>query len=141
MLITLARKLKGGPKKLVGNRGFRRFLNIQGAAASINPKLFCQKARFDGKYVLTTNTALTPSDVAQYYKSPWQVEGAFRELKSGLELRSVYHWNDTRVEGHIMICFLTLVLEAALCRRLKEAGSNFSNLDLMDDLGELKAVE
>jgi hypothetical protein len=40
-----------------------------------------------------------------------------------------------------MVCFLALVLETALCRRLKEAGSTFSYLDLMDDLGELRAVE
>jgi len=40
-----------------------------------------------------------------------------------------------------MVCFLALVLETALCRRLKEAGNTFSYLDLMDDLGELRAVE
>lgn len=141
MLMTLARKLKGGPKKLVGNRGFRRFLKIQGAAVTIDPELVSQEARFDGKYVLMTNTALAPSEVAQSYKCLWQVERAFRELKSGLELRPVYHWNDARVQGHIMVCFLALVLETALCRRLKEAGSTFSYLDIMDDLGELRAVE
>ncbi len=119
MLITLARKLKGGPKKLAGNRGFRRFLKIQGAAVTIDPELVSQEARFDGKYVLTTNTAFTPSEVAQSYKSLWQVERAFRELKSGLKLRPVYHWNDARVQGHIMVCFLALILETALCRRLK----------------------
>ena len=141
MLTTLARKLKSGPKELVGNRGFRRFLKIQNAAVTIDQELVSQEARFDGKYVLKTNTALTPSAVAQSYKSLWQVERAFRELKSGLELRPVYHWNDLRVQGHIMVCFLALVLETALCRRLKEAGNTFSYLDLMDDLGELRAVE
>ena len=141
MLSILARKLKGGPKGLVGNRGFRRFLKIQDRAVTIDPELVLQEARFDGKYVLKTNTTLTPSEVASSYKSLWQVERAFRELKSNLELRPVYHWNDVRVEGHIMVCFLALVLETALCRRLKEAGSTFSYLDLMDDLGELRAVE
>jgi len=42
---------------------------------------------------------------------------------------------------HIMVCFLALVLETVVCRRLKEAGSSFSYLDLMDDLGQLRAVE
>jgi len=141
MLTSLARKLKGGPKKLVGNRGFRRFLKIQNKAITIDQELVSQEARFDGKYVLKTNTTLTPSEVASSYKSLWQVERAFRELKSNLELRPVYHWNDRRVEGHIMVCFLALVLESALCRRLKEAGSAFSYLDLMDDLSQLQAVE
>ena len=141
MLATLARKLKGGPKQLVGNRGFRRFLKIQNEEVTIDQGLVCQEARFDGKYVLKTNTTLTPAEVAQSYKILWPVERAFRELKSNLELRPVYHWNDLRVEGHIMVCFLALVLETALCCRLKEAGSTFSYLDLMDDLGQLQAVE
>ncbi len=141
MLLALARKLKGGSKQLVGNRGFRRFLKIQGKAVTIDQELVSQEARFDGKYVLKTNTALTPSEVALSYKSLWQVERAFRELKSVLELRLVYHWNDRRVEGHIMVCFLALVLETALCRRLKEVGSTFSYLDLVEDLGQLQAVE
>lgn len=141
MFTILARKLKNGPKQLVGNRGFRRFLKIQGAAVTIDQERVSREARFDGKYVLKTNTALVLSEVAQSYKSLWQVERAFRELKSGLELRPVYHWKEARVQGHIMVCFLALVLETALCRRLKEAGSTFSYLDLVDDLQELRAVE
>jgi len=141
MLTILAKKLKEGPKQLVGNRGFRRFLKIQGAKITIDQKLVLQETHFDGKYVLKTNTTLSPAEVAQSYKSLWQVERAFRELKSGLELRPVYHWNKLRVEGHIMVCFLALVLETALCHQLKEAGYTFSYLDLMDDLGQLQAVE
>ena len=141
MLSILVRKLKSGPKGLVGNRGFRRFLKIQDKAVTIDQELVLREARFDGKYVLKTNTTLTPFEAASSYKSLWQVERAFRELKSNLELRPVYHWNDLRVEGHIMVCFLALVLETALCRRLKDAGSTFSYLDLMDDLNKLQAVE
>jgi len=40
-----------------------------------------------------------------------------------------------------MVCFLALVLETALCRKLKQAGSNCSYSDLIDDLKELRAVE
>jgi len=40
-----------------------------------------------------------------------------------------------------MVCFLALVLETAPCHRLKETGSTFSYLDLIDDLQELRAVE
>jgi len=116
MLTILARKLKNGPKQLVGNRGFRRFLKIQGAAVTIDQERVSREARFDGKYVLKTSTALVPSEVAQSYQSLWQVERAFRELKSGLELRPIYHWKEARVQGHIMVCFLALILETALCR-------------------------
>jgi hypothetical protein len=75
-------------------------------------------ARYDGKYVLRTNRFLSPGDAAQAYKSLWQVERAFRELKSGLDLRPVYHWTEKRIRGHVMVCFLALVLETALRRKL-----------------------
>lgn len=141
ILSALAKKLKQGPKQLVGNSGYRRYLNFTGATVSIDKEKVALEARFDGKYVLKTNTELAPDEVAQSYKSLWQVERAFRELKTGLNLRPVYHHTDSRVRGHIMVCFLALVLETALCRKLKQAGSNCSYSDLIDDLKELRAVE
>jgi len=50
------------------------------------------EARYDGKYLLRTTTALSPAEVAQAYKDLWRVEHAFRDLKSNLELRPMYHW-------------------------------------------------
>jgi len=46
-----------------------------------------------------------------------------------------------RVKGHIMICFLALVMETALCRKLKEIGSTFSYAEILEDLKEIRAVE
>jgi transposase len=141
ILAGLAKKLKQGPKQLVGNRGYRRYLDFQGTKVIFDEEKIASEARFDGKYVLKTNTELTSAEVAQGYKSLWQVERAFRELKTGLNLRPVYHFTDARVRGHIMVCFLALVLESALCRKLKESGTSFSYSDLVDDLKELRAVE
>ena len=93
------------------------------------------------KLSLRTNTKLTNKEVAQSYKLLWKVERAFRELKSGLDLRPIYHYTDTRVKGHIMICFLALVMETALCRKLKEIGSTFSYAEILEDLKEIRAVE
>ena len=40
-----------------------------------------------------------------------------------------------------MICFLALVMETALCRKLKEIGSTFSFAEILEDLTEIRAVE
>ncbi|PVD16831.1 hypothetical protein V512_007855 [Mesotoga sp. Brook.08.105.5.1] len=40
-----------------------------------------------------------------------------------------------------MICFLALVMETALCRKLKEIGSAFSYAEILEDLKEIRAVE
>lgn len=39
----------------------------------------------------TNSSTLHPEEVAEAYKSLWQVERAFRELKLGLDLRPIYH--------------------------------------------------
>lgn len=47
--------------------------------------------RFDGRYVLRTNTTLPAKEVALRYKKLWQVERIFREVKGVLEIRPVHH--------------------------------------------------
>ncbi|MBC7077126.1 MAG: hypothetical protein H5T92_02275 [Synergistales bacterium] len=37
--------------------------------------------------------------MALAYKSLWQVERAFREMKSSLKLCPIYHWSESRVRG------------------------------------------
>ncbi|HOZ99224.1 MAG TPA: hypothetical protein PLB44_03530, partial [Mesotoga prima] len=59
-----------------------------------------------------------------------------------LFVRSMYfYFARNRVKGHIMICFLALVMETALCRKLKEIGSTFSYAEILEDLKEIRAVE
>jgi len=81
----------GEVKRLIGNSAYRRYLRLDGAGVSIDKQALKQDAAYDGKYVLRTNCSLSPQEVAEAYKSLWQVERAFRELKSGLDLRPVYH--------------------------------------------------
>ncbi|MGQ9747284.1 MAG: IS1634 family transposase, partial [Candidatus Caldatribacteriaceae bacterium] len=102
-----------------------------------------EESRYDGKWVLRTNCSLSPEEVARAYKSLWQVERAFRELKSGLDLRPIYHWTEKRIRDHVMVCFLALVLEMALRRKIKALGKEveFRYDDLLLDLCQLKAVE
>jgi len=107
-----------------------------------------REAKYDGKWILKTNTAMPAEEVAMAYKSLWQVERAFREMKSSLEVRPVYHWSESRVRGHIMVCFLALVLESGLLRALNEGrretagGENVAGMkDLMADLKRLQALK
>ncbi|TEB16092.1 Transposase DDE domain protein [Pelotomaculum sp. FP] len=91
--------------------------------------------------MLRTNSQLDTAEVALAYKDLWRVERAFREIKSSLDLRPVYHWKDNRVRGHIMVCFLALVLESALRRKLLEKNIEVEYLYLLRDLQQLRAVE
>lgn len=133
---------KGEAKQLIGNSAYRRYLKLAKDQISLDEEALKEEARYDGKYLLrTNNTSMKPEEVAHAYKSLWQVEQAFRELKSGLDLRPVCHWTPERIRGHVMVCFLALVLEMALRKKLKELGKEVRYQDLLLDLSELKAVE
>jgi len=60
-----------------------------------------EESRFDGKFVLTTNTELSSEEVAITYKNLLQVEYAFRYLKDTLETRSIYHRRPENTKGHV----------------------------------------
>jgi hypothetical protein len=67
--------------------------------------------RLDGKYLIrTSDDTLSPVDVALGYKQLYQVEDAFRTLKTTLELRPVYHRLEDRIRSHILLCWLALLL-------------------------------
>jgi len=141
MVGKLREKLaRGGLKALVGNRGYRRYLRIEGAKAEIDEEALKREARYDGKYVLLTGCDLPADQVALAYKGLWRVEAAFRELKDQIELGPIYHWTEPRVRAHVAVCFLAFLLEVELERRLKELGVGASFREVLSDLKRVKAV-
>lgn len=70
-----------------------------------------EEAHLDGKYIISTSDdTLSAEDVALGYKQLMEVERAFRTLKTTLDLRPVYHRKDERIEAHVFLCFLALLL-------------------------------
>jgi hypothetical protein len=141
ILAKLESALEHGPKAIIGNVGFKRFVHVARGAVSIDREAVERDARLDGKFVLRTSTDLEPAEVAQAYKSLWRVERAFRESKSTLEVRPVFHHRDDTTIGHIIGCFLALRLEVDLQQRLDASGVDVAWPDLMRDLSEVRAVE
>jgi hypothetical protein len=143
---AIVRKLQGllerqGPKAVIGNRGFARFVRMRRGSVELDEAAIERDARLDGKFVLRTSTDLPAAEVAEAYKGLWRVERTFRESKSTLEVRPVYHQTDRNVTGHIVGCFLALRLEVDLQRRLDEREVDVAWPDLMRDLGQVHAVE
>jgi len=140
LLERLESKLSRSPKSLIGNKGYKRFLKMSRGSLKIDQAAVTADARLDGKFVLRTNTTLPTEEVACTYKSLWRVERTFREEKSTLEMRPLYHHSDDNSVGHIVAAFLALRLEVDLQRRLDEAGIDVSWPDLMRDLSKVQAV-
>src|SRR5207253_2991407 len=94
---------------LVGNSGFRRYLKTVSAEHfAIDEIRVADDARFDGLYVLRTNTKLTPLQVMLRYRDLLRVEQLFRQAKAVLATRPIYHSSDMAVRGHVFCSFLTL---------------------------------
>ena len=137
ILLSLEEQLKHGPKALVGNRGYRRYLKLEKGSATIDRERVEQEARFDGKWVLRTNTRFSARNVALKYKELWQVELTFRSMKSVLETRPVYHRQNETIRGHVFCSFLALMLKKELYRRLELSGHSFEWADIKLDLKAL----
>jgi transposase len=140
VLENLQAKLdKLGPSGLVKNRAYSKFLTIERAAARIDESKVQEDAKFDGKYAIRTNAPLSPEEAALAYKELWRVEQAFRNLKTDLDLRPMYHRTESRIRGHIMICFLALVMESYLALKLRQTGCEKSVKDVLHDVEQMKA--
>ncbi len=136
---SLKSQLKKGPKALVGNRGYRKYLKLVSDDIAIEETKI-EEARYDGKWVLRTNTDLPADMVALKYKELWQVEQAFRDMKSVLETRPVFHQTDETIRGHVFCSFLALVLRKELDSRLEKAGHSFEWTDIKQDLEALQEI-
>ena len=137
ILASLEEQLKKGDKSLVGNRGFRRYIKSEKDAFSIDREKVEEESRFDGKWVLTTNTKLRADEVALKYKELWMVEHTFRSMKSLLDTRPVYHRLDETIRGHVFCSFLALMLKKELYRRLEGSGHSFEWAEIKQDLKAL----
>ena len=110
--------LKRGDKSLVGNKGYRKFLCGGSKTFVVDEEKIKEEARYDGKWVLTTNTDLPSAEVALKYKQLWMVEDVFRSMKSLLDTRPIFHKCDETIRGHVFCSFLALLLRKELEDRL-----------------------
>ena len=91
-------------------------------------EVIARETQRDGWYLLHTNcpsSACPTEQVLGHYKGLLDVEEAFCELKSFLEVRPVFHWRPDRVRNHVRLCFLAYWMSARLggeWRLAKEKG-------------------
>ncbi|HMB03804.1 MAG TPA: IS1634 family transposase [Isosphaeraceae bacterium] len=142
IVAALREPLRSGDKSLVGNKGYRRYLSGSDSPGfRIDEAKIAEEARYDGKWVLRTNTELDSAEVALQYKQLWMVEHWFRSCKALLQTRPIYHRCDETIRGHVFCSFLALVLRQELQARLEERGHGLEWADVIQDLDRLQGVE
>jgi transposase len=94
------------------------------------------EARLDGKYLIATSDPhITTEDAALGYKNLLEAERGFRDLKSTLLLRPVFHRLEHRIRAHVLICWLALLLT-----RVAERGSGHTWRNINRQLGRITQV-
>jgi len=141
IIANLREKLPQGAKALVGNKGFRKYLSKPAAGFAIDEAKVRLEVRYDGKWVLRTNTDLPADVIALTYKQLWAVEDFFRTTKTTMETRPIHHKRDETIRGHVFCSFLAIVLKKALMDRLAAKGLVLEWADIVRDLEGLEEVQ
>ena len=136
--IELPGKSKG--QKL--NKGYRHYLKVEGSGHFvIDEKQVKAEERYDGIWVLRTNTVYNTETVAHVYKALWTVEDIIRTSKSILETRPIYHKRDATIRGHVFCSFLALVLKQELESRMRRTDLEWEWKEVIRGLDALQQVE
>ena len=141
VVAALRAKLKQGDKSLVGNSAYRRYLKTPDQQHfNIDEARVAEDARYDGLYVLRTNTQLPPLMVMRRYRDLLVIEQLFRSAKALLATWPIYHQTDAAIRGHVFCSFLALVLRKELEERLAAAQLKPEWRVLLADLDRLQEI-
>lgn len=138
----LRKQLESGEKKLIGNKGYRKYLKRVGSKSFVidEEKIISEK-RFDGKWVLRTNLDIPSEEVALKYKQLWMVEDIFRTAKSILNTRPIFHKCTETIRGHVFCSFLALCLRKEIQDNLGKQGNPPEWSDVIQDVDRIQEVE
>jgi len=133
------KRKKADPQKLASQAGrmlerlkahkyFTYRVNPQGGLEWEEKKETIQKeVQRDGWYLLHTNCPAETCDkekVLAHYKGLLNVEEAFCQLKSYMEVRPIYHRRPDRVRNHVRLCFIAYWLSARLGSEWRHSGES-----------------
>jgi transposase len=125
--------------ELLASKRYKRYLTTTEAGKiRLDRAAITEAKRYDGKWVLETNDdTISLEDAARGYKGLLVIERCFRSLKrTQIKMMPMYHWAARRIETHVKICVLALLIERVAER---ECGQPWSRIRL--NLAKLQATE
>jgi len=117
--------------------GLRRYLRRTNTGLlRVDAAAIKRESHLDGKWLLrTSDTTLTPDDLAAAYKTLLQVERGWRDMKGALGLRPVFHYREDRIRAHVQLCWLALLL-----LRVAENATDDTWRNIRDELERMHLV-
>ena len=125
--------------ELLASKRYKRYLTIsKSKRIRIDRGKIREASKYDGKWVIETNDdTISVEDAACGYKGLMIIERCFRSLKSTqIKLTPMYHWLSRRIEAHVRICVLALLIE-----RIAEVACDASWACISHQLDKMQATE
>jgi hypothetical protein len=109
---------------------------------SLNRNKLRTVRRREGSYLLRSNlTREPPALLRQYYIQLTEIEQAFKELKSVLCIRPIYHQKDSRIEAHIFVAFMAYCLQVTLKHRLRALAPGLTPRAVLEKFAAMQMVD
>ena len=103
----------------------------------LNTKRIEEKKKLAGRFMIVTDTDLPIAEIVKGYKDLWKIERSFRTIKSFLDIRPVNHRKEERIEAHVFVCVLSLLIARLFEKSMNE---EMTISVISDMLSELKAI-
>jgi hypothetical protein len=95
-----------------------------------------------GVYLLrTTDTELTPVALWHTYMLLTRVEAAFRNLKTDLCLRPIFHHKEARADAHVLFAVLAYALSVTIQLLHRRHGGALTTAALLETLAQVQLAE
>ena len=111
---------------------------------SLDKKALKERKKREGKFVLETSIDKADKDAEEikeaFMKQP-QIERAFRNIKSFLKIRPVFHWKERRIKAHVLICFLAFYLAKKAEIKLRENDITREAVEVIRNWEKLRLTE
>jgi len=120
-LVEKAQQLLQTPAKLSTKRGPKRFIKASISKPHLDLQQIINDAKWDGYYAIQCSQKNLPAaQILEAYHSLWKIEESFRVMKQTLQARPIFHRRPQRVKGHLVLCFITFLLERTLELTVRE---------------------
>ena len=118
---------KVSSKKFISNTNYQKYVLVYDDKPPVlNQTAIDAQVRKDGFFGIISNVSarqMSAGELVANYKQLWKIEDAFGEIKGPLKARPIFHWTDSRIMGHLTLCFMAYLCEAHLTKALREKKS------------------
>jgi len=142
-LIEKAKKmLKDGNIESKSKRGAKKYLKTKNEVDyTLDIEKIEKDEKYDGYYGIITNTQLNPKQILEQYHTLWKVEESFRTLKNYLETRPIFHWTQKRIKGHIVMSFVSYIMQRTLELELERSNIEYSHEKIREAIKNMEYID